>query len=164
MVVRSWKLVRRLPVRPGHCQTADLGRKGQPDHWHWVSTNRPWHSRHSIDFLTSWQTERCVGQTGAVPRLGIRSLCLQDSPLGVRSSAFATVPFTTITYQVLSADYNSAFPAGGTIAASWDRDLFYERGFGMGSEHKGKGVDIQLGPVVGPLGRSPEGGRNWEGA
>ena len=33
----------------------------------------------------------------------------------------------------------------------------------MGSEHQGKGVDIQLGPVAGPLGRSPEGGRNWEG-
>jgi beta-glucosidase len=33
----------------------------------------------------------------------------------------------------------------------------------MGMEHRGKGVDAQLGPVVGPLGRSPEGGRNWEG-
>lgn len=33
----------------------------------------------------------------------------------------------------------------------------------MGSEHRDKGVDVQLGPVVGPLGRSPEGGRNWEG-
>jgi beta-glucosidase len=33
----------------------------------------------------------------------------------------------------------------------------------MGTEHRGKGVDVQLGPVVGPLGRSPEAGRNWEG-
>jgi beta-glucosidase len=33
----------------------------------------------------------------------------------------------------------------------------------MAQEHKGKGVTIQLGPVAGPLGRSPEGGRNWEG-
>ena len=33
----------------------------------------------------------------------------------------------------------------------------------MGAEHAGKGSDIQLGPVAGPLGRSPEGGRNWEG-
>lgn len=37
------------------------------------------------------------------------------------------------------------------------------RGNAMGSEHRGKGVDVQLGPVAGPLGRSPEGGRNWEG-
>lgn len=37
------------------------------------------------------------------------------------------------------------------------------RGNAMGSEHRDKGVDVQLGPVAGPLGRSPEGGRNWEG-
>ena len=33
----------------------------------------------------------------------------------------------------------------------------------MGEEHKGKGVNVLLGPVAGPLGRTPEGGRNWEG-
>ena len=33
----------------------------------------------------------------------------------------------------------------------------------MGAEHQAKGSDVQLGPVAGPLGRSPEGGRNWEG-
>ena len=37
------------------------------------------------------------------------------------------------------------------------------RGNAMGSEHRDKGVDVQLGHVAGPLGRSPEGGRNWEG-
>ncbi|KAL8978986.1 MAG: hypothetical protein Q9205_005572 [Flavoplaca limonia] len=93
-----------------------------------------------------WQSERCVGQTGSVPRLGFRSLCLQDSPLGVR--------FT---------DYNSAFPAGVNVAATWDRGLAYARGEAMGQEHRGKGVDIQLGPAAGPLGRAPASGRNWEG-
>lgn len=33
----------------------------------------------------------------------------------------------------------------------------------MGQEHRGKGVDVQLGPVSGPLGRNAAGGRNWEG-
>lgn len=33
----------------------------------------------------------------------------------------------------------------------------------MGAEHRDKGSDVQLGPVAGPLGRTPEGGRNWEG-
>ena len=33
----------------------------------------------------------------------------------------------------------------------------------MGEEFRGKGIDIQLGPVAGPLGRVPAGGRNWEG-
>lgn len=87
-----------------------------------------------------------MGNTGSIPRLGFPGICAQDSPLGVRF-----------------ADYVSAFPAGGTIAASWDRGEFYRRGYEMGTEHRGKGVDVQLGPVVGPLGRNPKGGRNWEG-
>lgn len=39
----------------------------------------------------------------------------------------------------------------------------YARGYAMGQEFKGKGATVQLGPVAGPLGRTPEGGRNWEG-
>ncbi|EMD01113.1 glycoside hydrolase family 3 protein [Baudoinia panamericana UAMH 10762] len=93
-----------------------------------------------------WEGEKCVGNNGAIPRLAFKAMCMEDSPLGVRNT-----------------DFNSAFPAGVTIAATWDRALFYQRGFGMGSEHRDKGVDVQLGPVVGPIGRSPEGGRNWEG-
>ena len=71
---------------------------------------------------------------------------MQDSPLGVRF-----------------ADFVTAFPAGVNVAATWDRGLAFSRGQAMGSEHREKGVDVQLGPVAGPLGRSPEGGRNWEG-
>jgi beta-glucosidase len=33
----------------------------------------------------------------------------------------------------------------------------------MASEFRKKGVNVMLGPVVGPLGRVAEGGRNWEG-
>jgi beta-glucosidase len=71
---------------------------------------------------------------------------MQDSPVGVRDT-----------------DYNSVFSSGQTVAATFDRALFYARGYAMGSEHKAKGVTVQLGPVAGPLGRAPEGGRNWEG-
>ncbi|KAL5113910.1 hypothetical protein ACEQ8H_008193 [Pleosporales sp. CAS-2024a] len=95
---------------------------------------------------TGWVSDHCVGNTGAVPRLNFTGFCTQDSPLGVRF-----------------ADYVSAFPAGGTIAASWDRGEWYTRGYQMGSEHRDKGVDVQLGPVVGPICRNPKGGRCWEG-
>lgn len=71
---------------------------------------------------------------------------MQDSPLGVRF-----------------ADWVSAFPSGQTTAATWDRTLMYQRGVAMAEEHKGKGIDVQLGPVCGPLGRAPAGGRIWEG-
>jgi beta-glucosidase len=33
----------------------------------------------------------------------------------------------------------------------------------MGTEFHKKGVNVLLGPVVAPLGRVVEGGRNWEG-
>jgi beta-glucosidase len=71
---------------------------------------------------------------------------MQDSPVGVRDT-----------------DYNSVFSSGQSVAATFDRGLMYARGYAMGSEHKGKGTTVQLGPVAGPIGRSPEGGRNWEG-
>ncbi|KAE8314822.1 putative beta-glucosidase F [Aspergillus transmontanensis] len=88
----------------------------------------------------------CAGQTGSVPRFGIPNLCLHDSPLGVRNS-----------------DHNTAFPAGITVGATFDKDLMYERGVGLGEEARGKGINVLLGPSVGPIGRKPRGGRNWEG-
>lgn len=90
--------------------------------------------------------EQCVGQTGSIPRLGLRSLCMQDGPVGIRMT-----------------DYNSVFSSGQSVAATFDRQLLYARGYAQGREHKGKGVTVQLGPVAGPIGRSPQGGRNWEG-
>jgi beta-glucosidase len=35
-----------------------------------------------------WEGGPCVGNTGSIPRIGFRGLCLQDSPLGVRDSRF----------------------------------------------------------------------------
>lgn len=89
---------------------------------------------------------------------------MQDSPLGIRfgKNTSFKVKYEKNTNGDL-ADYVSAFPAGGTVAAAWDRGLWYERGFQMGTEFRLKGVDVALGPVVGPLGRAPAGGRNWEG-
>ncbi|RQM07045.1 hypothetical protein DH86_00000192, partial [Scytalidium sp. 3C] len=49
------------------------------------------------------------------------------------------------------------------VAATWSTRLMKSRGQAMGAEHAGKGIDAQLGPVAGPIGRVPEGGRNWEG-
>ncbi|KAK0643033.1 glycosyl hydrolase family 3 N terminal domain-containing protein [Cercophora newfieldiana] len=88
----------------------------------------------------------CVGNTGSALRLGFPQLCLQDSALGVAST-----------------DNITAFPAGITTGATWDKDLIYARGVALGKEFRGKGANVYLGPTVGPLGRKPLGGRNWEG-
>lgn len=55
------------------------------------------------------------------------------------------------------------FPAGVTIAATWDKDLAFKQGFYLAEEFREKGSQVVLGPVAGPLGRSAFGGRNWEG-
>lgn len=36
-----------------------------------------------------WEQERCVGETGGIPRLGMWGMCMQDSPLGLRFSMFS---------------------------------------------------------------------------
>lgn len=88
----------------------------------------------------------CAGQTGSVLRLGIPQLCLHDGPLGIRNT-----------------DHITAYPPGITVGATFDKDLMHDRGVGLGEESRGKGVNVLLGPSVGPLGRKPRGGRNWEG-
>ncbi|KAF4873947.1 putative beta-glucosidase F [Colletotrichum siamense] len=89
---------------------------------------------------------RCVGNTGSAERVGFPQLCLADSATGVRQ-----------------ADNVTVFPSGITTGATWDKDLMYARGVAMGKEFRGKGANIYLGPSVGPIGRKPRGGRNWEG-
>ncbi|RAQ67330.1 beta-glucosidase M [Aspergillus flavus] len=96
--------------------------------------------------LTRGFDGQCVGNTGAIPRLSIPSLCFSDAPDGVRGQEFV-----------------SAFPAGIHVAATWDRSLMYRYGHALGQEYQGKGINVALGPVAGPLGRLARGGRNWEG-
>ena len=48
------------------------------------------------------------------------------------------------------------------FSTSWNKSLAYDRGWYMGGEYRTKGVQVALGPVVGPVGRVITGGRNWE--
>ena len=108
-----------------------------------------------------WGKGPCVGNTAAPSGISYPSLCVQDSPLGVRYANPVT-----------------AFPAGTNAGLTWDRTLMNQRGAAIGAESKGLGVNVQLGPVAGPLGkgahvmlgpvsgplgRSAYAGRNWEG-
>ncbi|SMR54656.1 unnamed protein product [Zymoseptoria tritici ST99CH_1E4] len=97
-------------------------------------------------FMVTGQPGPCVGNIAPIARLGFNGLCLQDGPLSIRV-----------------ADYASVFSAGVSAASTWDKDILYERGYLMGKEFKGKGAQVALSPVAGPLGRSAFGGRNWEG-
>lgn len=95
---------------------------------------------------TGWAQDLCVGNTAPANGVGFPALCLQDGPLGLR--------FT---------DHSTAFPAAITTGATWNKDLMYQRSRAHGVEARMKGVNVLLGPSMGPLGRAPAGGRNWEG-
>lgn len=96
---------------------------------------------------TGWAMDLCVGTTGKPAHHDFPALCLQDGPLGIRF-----------------ADHADSFPAGITVGSTWNRELMRKRGEEHGREAKLKGVNVLLGPSMGPLGaRNPAGGRNWEG-
>jgi beta-glucosidase len=61
-------------------------------------------------------------------------------------------------------DFVSSWPSGIHVGASFNKDLASLRGSGMGGEYYKKGVNMILGPVVGPAGRVVLSGRNWEGS
>ncbi|KAF3006151.1 hypothetical protein E8E14_006981 [Neopestalotiopsis sp. 37M] len=88
----------------------------------------------------------CAGRIPAINGTDFPGLCLSDGPAGIRGTNFV-----------------SSWPAGNSVGASWNRNLTKLRGIGMGKEFKVKGAQVALGPVVGPLGRIANGGRNWEG-
>ncbi len=95
---------------------------------------------------TGWAMDLCVGSTAPAESVGFPGLCLQDGPLGIR--------FT---------DHATSFPAGITVGATWNRDLMRRRGAEHAHQARLKGVNVLLGPAMGPLGRNPAGGRVWEG-
>jgi beta-glucosidase-like glycosyl hydrolase len=95
---------------------------------------------------TGWSQGLCVGNTGPANSVGFPPLCLQDGPLGIRF-----------------ADHSTAWPAGITVGSTWNRELMYKRGRAHGQEVRLKGINVLLGPSMGPIGRMPAAGRNWEG-
>ncbi|KAL5315406.1 hypothetical protein ACEPPN_016273 [Leptodophora sp. 'Broadleaf-Isolate-01'] len=88
----------------------------------------------------------CVGYIPPIKRMGFKGICLQDAGNGVRL-----------------ADGVNAYDSGLHVGVTWNKNLAYQRALHMGAEFRAKGVNIALGPVVGPIGRIAEGGRNWEG-
>jgi beta-glucosidase len=92
--------------------------------------------------FTNAEFNGCNGKSGGVPRLGFPGYCLNNAENGVGG-----------------AEGVNAYPAALHMGASWNRELAYARGMHMGREFRRKGVNVALGPSLGPLGRGPKGGR-----
>jgi len=89
--------------------------------------------------------------TNAIPRLGVPAMGMADAGQGVRGGMEGTLGPATL------------FPAGVTMASTWDPELVGRIGAAIGQEalNKGTGVQVLLGPAVN-IHRSPLGGRNGE--
>ncbi|KAJ6441434.1 putative beta-glucosidase precursor [Purpureocillium lavendulum] len=88
----------------------------------------------------------CSGNIVAIPRLKFPGMCLSDAGNGLRGT-----------------DLVNGYPSGIHVGASWNKELTHKRGGAMGAEFRRKGVNVLLGPVIGPAWRVTKGGRNWEG-
>lgn len=78
--------------------------------------------------LTGQLAPRCIGNILPIESIDFPGCCIQDGPLSVRM-----------------ADLASVFPAGLTTAATWTKQLMYERGAALGAEYRGKGAHVALG-------------------
>ncbi|MVN91746.1 glycoside hydrolase family 3 N-terminal domain-containing protein [Mucilaginibacter aquatilis] len=102
---------------------------------------------------TSFRIPGAAGVTNAIPRLGIPAMVLADGPAGVRMDV-----------RRKNDDHKyfaTAFPAGNTLASTWNPDVVKRIGEAFGNEVKEFGADIILAPGVN-IHRNPLGGRNFE--
>lgn len=89
--------------------------------------------------------------TRPIPRLGVPAMGMADAGQGVRGGTGGTQGPATL------------FPAGVTMASTWDPALVGRIGQAIGAEalNKGTGAQVLLGPAIN-IHRSPLGGRNGE--
>ena len=80
----------------------------------------------------------------SIDRLGIPMIRMADGPQGVRNDTQSTM-----------------FPSGIAVASTWNRDLVYLMGKGLGEDSRARGVHILLGPGVN-IYKMPVAGRNFE--
>ena len=94
--------------------------------------------------------------TKAVERLGILSWMMTDGPHGLRKQQSGSDNLG-----LLGSVPATCFPAGVSLASTWDRDLIEEVGKALGREAKAEDVGVVLGPSMN-IKRSPLCGRNFE--
>ncbi|MFN8207494.1 MAG: glycoside hydrolase family 3 C-terminal domain-containing protein [Bacteroidales bacterium] len=92
-----------------------------------------------------------------VPRLGIPDLRYTDGPTGVREE----MELKSWKSLGLTTDSATFFPTGSALAATWNPEMAYALGIGIGEETKARGKDILLAPAVN-ITRTPLNGRTFE--
>jgi beta-glucosidase len=92
-----------------------------------------------------------------IERLGIRDIQYTDGPFGIREE----LGKRSWSPKGLTTDSATFFPTGSALAATWNPELAWMYGAGMGEEARTRGKDILLAPAVN-ITRSPLNGRTYE--
>jgi beta-glucosidase len=95
-----------------------------------------------------------------IERLGIPAIKMADGPMGVRAWMGGSAITSSATAPVKVE--STSFPAGITMAATWDAELVQREGRAIAQEVKALGRDMILGPTIN-INRVPLWGRNFEG-
>ncbi|MDN7242932.1 glycoside hydrolase family 3 C-terminal domain-containing protein [Planococcus sp. N028] len=91
-----------------------------------------------------------------IERLGIPKIRVGDGPHGLRKQIGDDGHMG-----LGPSEPATCFPAGATLASSWDKGLIREVGSALGKEAQAEGITVLLGPGVN-IKRSPLCGRNFE--
>ena len=95
--------------------------------------------------------------SNGVPRLGIPGLWSSDGPHGVRFE----MQWAGWGHAGWETDSCTAFPSLTCLAATWNEELAYQYGHGVGEEARYRNKHVMLGPGVN-IYRTPLNGRNFE--
>eukprot|EP01046_Picozoa_sp_COSAG06_P001132 COSAG06_NODE_34_length_31045_cov_28.806469_17_plen_311_part_00 len=106
------------------------------------------------DQVLCWLSLRAAAAAAAPSRLERHDCAISGLQAG-------QPPLSSFTTPGGRAGTSTAFPSGLAMAATWDRDLMRKWGAAMGTEFRGKGANVQLGPGI-CLARVPNNGRNFE--
>lgn len=96
--------------------------------------------KEKIDYISGYTT----WSIRPIPRLGLPEIIMSDGPQGIRCWGKSTM-----------------YPCGILSASTWNRELNYKLGQGIGQDARARGVHILLGPGVN-IYRAPMCGRNFE--
>lgn len=95
--------------------------------------------------------------SAGIPAQGVPDMIYADGPFGIREEM---EPYSWNPLH-WSNDSATFFPTGSALAATWDEDIAYEYGKGIGIEARLRGKDMMLGPAIN-IQRIPTGGRTYE--
>ncbi|KAH6672261.1 putative beta-glucosidase D [Halenospora varia] len=81
---------------------------------------------------------------------------------GGNGGNFSSLAMLDSSTNPLTYFYVTTWPAGSAMAMTWDKDAIQAEGKALGSEFRGKGINLAYTPTLEPLGRSAWCGRTGE--